>query len=53
MSECGCEIHEEVHYELPDQPVEYVLLSSCPRHEYDARGLQIDSESTISAQEDS
>lgn len=37
---CGCEIHEEVHYELPDQPVEYIVLWACPLHEYDTRGLQ-------------
>lgn len=37
---CGCEIREEVHYELPDQPSEYIVDLACSRHRYDARGLR-------------
>lgn len=30
--ECGCELHEEIHHELPDSPVEVVPLFFCPKH---------------------
>jgi hypothetical protein len=30
--DCGCEVHEEIHYELPDQPTEVIPLFYCPKH---------------------
>jgi hypothetical protein len=41
MPDCACDIREEVHDELPDAPVEYIVEYACPRHRYDARGLQM------------
>jgi len=50
--ECGCVIHEEIHYELPDQPTEYVVLFACDRHEYTPQGLQVErQQSTIHTKE--